>query len=72
MSIELVELMYAAVHSEHGVVIETNDAERLRQKLYPLRKENPDFEPLAFVISPLNGIDLWIIKQPKETINGED
>lgn len=72
MSIELVEVMYAAVHSEHGVVIETNDAERLRQKLYPLRKENPDFEPLAFVISPLNGIDLWIIKQPKETINGED
>ena len=71
MSLELVEIMYAAIHSENGVVVETNDAERLRQKLYPLRKENPDFEPLAFVISPLNGIDLWIIKQPKETINGE-
>ena len=72
MSLELVEIMYAAIHSENGVVVETNDAERLRQKLYPLRKENPDFEPLAFVISPLNGIDLWIIKQPKETINGEE
>lgn len=71
MSLPFLEILYAAVNSEHGVVIETNDAERLRQKLYPLRKENPDFEPLAFIISPLNGIDLWIIKQPKETLNAE-
>lgn len=66
---DLVELLYAAYHSELGVVVETNDAERLRQKLYPLRKEQEMFECLAFVISPLNGIDLWIIKQPKETVN---
>jgi hypothetical protein len=64
----LIELLYAAYHSELGVVVETNDPERLRQKLYPLRKENPDFEPLAFVISPFNSVDLWIIKQPRETI----
>jgi hypothetical protein len=68
---DLMELLYAAYHSEVGVCVETNDAERLRQKLYPLRKENPDFEPLAFVISPLNNIDLWIIKQPKEIIDVE-
>lgn len=72
MSLELVELMYAAIHSEFGVVIETSDPERLRQKLYPLRKKNPDFDPLAFVISPLNPQDLWIIKQPKETVNAEE
>jgi len=71
MSINLVELLYAAYHSEFGVCVETNDPERLRQKLYPLRKENPDFEPLAFIISPLNPSDLWIIKQPKETIDAE-
>lgn len=69
--IELVELLYAAYHSSFGVVVETDDPERLRQKLYPLRKSNPDFEPLAFVISPLNPQDLWIIKQPKETLNVE-
>lgn len=67
----LVELLYAAYHAEFGVVVETNDPERLRQKLYPLRKENPDFEPLAFVISPMNPQDLWIIKQPKEVIDAE-
>lgn len=69
---DLLELLYAAYHSELGVVVETNSAERLRQKLYALRKENlEDFEPLAFVISPLNGMDLWIVKQPKEIMNVE-
>jgi hypothetical protein len=60
---DFAEILYAAFHSEFGVVVETNDPERLRQKLYPLRKENPDFDCLAFVISPLNPTDLWIIKQ---------
>jgi hypothetical protein len=68
---ELIELLYAAYHSKLGICVETNNAERLRQKLYPMRKDNPDFECLHFVISPLNGIDLWIIKQPTEIINGE-
>jgi hypothetical protein len=72
MSVELIEVLYAAVHSELGVCVETNDAERLRQKLYPMRKENPDFEPLSFIISPLNGIDLWIIRQPKEKLSAEE
>jgi len=68
----LVELLYAAYQAECGVVIETDDPERLRQKLYPLRKENLEmFESLAFVISPLNPANLWIIKQPKEIFNAE-
>ena len=69
MSMQLSELLYSALGSELGVVVETNDPERLRQKLYPLRKEIPDCECLAFVISPLNPQDLWIIKQPKETVS---
>jgi hypothetical protein len=66
---ELVELLYTAYHADFGICVQTNDAERLRQKLYALRKENPDFDPLSFIISPLNGIDLWVIKQPKDTVN---
>ena len=58
----LMELLYAALRSQIGVVIETDDAERLRQKLYPLRKDDPDLMVLSFVISPVNGKDLWIIK----------
>jgi len=62
----LIALLYEAMDSEFGVVVETEDAERLRQKLYPLRKAEPLFEPLAFIISPLNGVDLWIVRKPNE------
>lgn len=66
----LIELLYAALHSRLGVAIETDDPEFLRQKLYKLRKEDPAFAPLSFVISPLNPLDLWIVKTESET-NGQ-
>lgn len=66
----LAEFLYEAYASTHGIVVETDDPERLRQKLYPLRKENPDLHCLAFVISPLNGKDLWIVKQGGEDAEG--
>ena len=69
-SIDHLELLYAAVHSERGVVIETDNAEFLRQKLYRLRSEDPAFADLSFIISPINGIDLWIIKVPN--VRGTD
>lgn len=71
MTTELLDILYRAYHSELGIVVETNDPERLRQKLYPMRKDNPDFTCLNFVISPINPADLWIIKQPKEIVNAE-
>lgn len=60
---ELLELLYDAVRSPFGLVIETNSPDRLRAKLYPLRKTVPEFEPLSFVISPINGRDLWILNK---------
>lgn len=60
---ELLELLYDAARSPLGIVVETNSAERLRQKLYALRKGVVDFEALAFVISPMNGRDLWILNK---------
>ena len=63
VDLTLVNLLWEAVHSPFGIIVETNDAERLRQKLYPLRKDDPSFTPLAFVISPMNGRDLWILKK---------
>lgn len=59
----LVQCLYDALDSPFGVVVETEDPERLRQKLYPLRKADPLFEPLSFVISPTNGRDLWIVRK---------
>ncbi len=71
MTMQLSELLYQALGSELGVVVETNDPERLRQKLYSIKKEIPDGDRLSLIISPLNPADLWIIKQPLETVNAE-
>lgn len=64
----LLGLLYEALGAEYGVAVETNDPDRLRQKLYPLRKTDEIFTPLAFVLSPFNPQELWIIKkeQPDE------
>lgn len=63
--LDFIEVLYASLHADFGVVVETEDAERLRQKLYAIRKENPDFLPLAFVLSPFDST-LWIIHPPKK------
>lgn len=66
----MIELLYKALDSALGVVVLTNDPERLRQKLYAARREamNPDFESLTFM--PSRGspdTELWIVKRPDAT-----
>ena len=64
---ELVAFLYEALASDFGIVVETSDPERLRQKLYAVRKDNIDFEPLAFIISPTNPqAELWIVRKHAE------
>lgn len=63
MSLDLLEHLWAAVHSPVGTVLETDDPERLRQKFYALRRGKPEFANLSFVISPENGKDLWIVNK---------
>ena len=62
-NLELTELLYDALHTPSGTVIQTEDPERLRQKLYAIRRDSEDFKQLSFVISPLNGMDLWIVNK---------
>lgn len=62
-NLELTELLYDALRSPRGTVIQTKDPERLRQKLYAIRRESEDFAQLSFVISPINGLDLWIVNK---------
>lgn len=63
----LLELLYEAVGADgYGIQVRTEDAERLRQKLYPLKKSNPIFEELVFVLSPFDPEHcLWIMKKGK-------
>lgn len=71
MKDRLLELLYSAKNSQFGIVVETSDAENLRQKLYAVRREYPDeFPNLSFVISPMTGSDLWILN--KEQPNAEE
>jgi len=67
--LEYVELLYDATRSPLGIVLETNDPERLRQRLYAIRKDNPDFEALSFLISPFNSRDLWVLNRAGKDSN---
>lgn len=62
---ELLSFWYAALAAERGIVLETNDRERLKQKLYVARKEaaDPDLEKLSIRTSPDSPNQLWIDKQ---------
>lgn len=63
----LIPLLYEAKASDYGLIVQTEDPERLRQRMYALRREHPDLTCISFVISPLNpGSELWLVK------NGED
>lgn len=65
---ELIGYLYEALASDHGLRLHTSNPERLRAKLYTLRKQDEDFKTLSFVISPTNpGAELWIVKaKPNE------
>lgn len=68
--LDFIEILYDATRSPFGLVVETSDAERLRQKLYALRRGNPDLAALSFVISPLNGTDLWVLNKGGCSVEG--
>lgn len=62
----LLELLYEAYRADFGVVVKTNDPERLRQKLYAERKKDPDLASLSFRISPTSPeSELFILKKDK-------
>ena len=63
MQFPLIDILYKALRAEIGIVVRTNDPERLRQKLYAARKEDEDLASLRITISrtsPEN--ELWIVK----------
>jgi hypothetical protein len=49
-----IELLYRALASEIGIVVETDDPVRLKQQLYAARAKDPDLACLSFLTSPLN------------------
>ncbi len=59
-------LLYSALQEPLGYCVTTSDPEKLRQRLYKLRKSNPTFALLAFVVSPQHPeSELWIVHKPE-------
>lgn len=67
---DLLELLYRALHSAHGIVVETEDATRLKQQLYKARASDPDLACLSFLTSPFNPQGQIIILKKQEVSNG--
>lgn len=66
---DLLKLLYKAYRAEFGIIVATDNPELLRQRLYKLRKGDPDLATLSILTSPLNAKDLWIAheRRPTET-----
>lgn len=62
-----INLLYEALGSQFGVVLQCDNAEKVRQRLYKLRSEHndPDLDILSIVQSPSNPQHLWIVKVVK-------
>lgn len=50
-TVPLIDLLYQAINSAHGIIVRTSDPERLRAKLYIERKKDPSLKCLSFSIS---------------------
>lgn len=61
----LLEFLYEALRSEHGICLQTSDVTSLRAKLYTVRKAalDPDLDCLSFQPSPTDPNQLWITKK---------
>lgn len=58
------ELLYQALASPFGIVVQASPLERVRQVFYRARKEDPEFERIAILQSPLSPTDqLWLVKK---------
>lgn len=61
---EFESILFAALASDLGLKVSTSSPDQLRQKLYAVRKNDPSFADLSFVISPANPDgELWIVKR---------
>lgn len=61
----MLEHWYQALRSAHGIVLSSEDRERLRGKLYEARRDaaDRDLECLGIVLSPTDPNELWIVKK---------
>lgn len=71
MNSEYLAHLYDALEQPLGIVLQTDNPERLRQKLYEIRREmSPTFDNISFVISPTGPQDqLWLVKKAPDPLD---
>lgn len=66
----LLELLYAAKREKLGLVVETNSVERLRQRLYRIKRTDTELASLSLVPHPLRPTsELMIVNRDGTTEN---
>ena len=66
MAASLPEIWYAALASQRGIAIHTDDPAFARQKLYAIRRalQDPDLEGISIMTSPTApDCELWLVKK---------
>lgn len=60
----LLNILFDALASPYGLIVQSNAPLKLRERLYPLRKSDPELADLSFVLSPSNPeTELWILRR---------
>jgi len=64
-AVDLLSLWYTALAADVGIKVQSSDPERLRQRLYQVRKGSgdPALDGLSLIISPLDPECVWIVKK---------
>lgn len=72
--LNLLEYWYAALAEPVGVVLRTDDRDRLRAKLYAARREAVDekLSSLSIIFSPTAEDEVWIMHNASEKGSGTD
>lgn len=60
---DLLEILYRAFHSPTGIIVETTNAEALRQRLYKVRKQHEDLRTLILAPYPTDPTKYLAIKK---------
>jgi len=62
------ELLYKALASPSGIIVQTADAQKTKAAFYIIRKAYGELQVLSFVTSPsAPHTELWIVHKPSDT-----
>lgn len=70
--LEPLELLYEALNSEYGLIIDTANAEQFKQKLYQARKTDEALACLSFHVSPIDpATKIFIVRKEVQDASEE-